>query len=215
MIAIVLIMALLLYVGVLTDAFTILALSTISVVIVYKGKMLYKHAHYAYILATIVAVLAMIFYQSPYVSYIQRGFLGYSFFLIVMFVGVLPNHWTLTRNIKINRGVFSILGFILISPHAWLRILGIVSFVNLYGIIAYALMVPLTIISFRIIRKQIPPKDWFRVQKAAYAIYGLLFVHLWMVALWQDRVVYAVLAALYVNNRLSKYAYYGRTYYKR
>ena len=121
-----------------------------------------------------------------------------------MFMGVLPNKWTLTRNLKKNRGVFSILAFMLISPHAIGHIFGFLGSVNLFGIIAYAIMVPLTIISFRVIRKEINPKDWFTIQKAAYLVYIALFTHLILISAWENKIVYAVLLTLYVNNKLIK-----------
>ena len=65
-------------------------------------------------------------------------------------------------------------------------------------------MVPLTIISFQIIRREIDNKDWIMIQKAAYGIYLILFVHLLFVAEWENKVVYAVLFTLYLNNKLIK-----------
>ena len=124
--------------------------------------------------------------------------------LVVMFAGVFPQKWTLTKNLRRNRGVFSILAFLFITPHAILHVLGVIGVVNLYGLAAYILMVPLTIISFRVIRKEIDPKDWFRIQKAAYAIYVLLFVHLLVVSSFENKIVYAVLLTLYVNNKFYK-----------
>ena len=196
MISIILVLALLLYMGVLSTSLTILALAGIVAVVGYKWPMLFKHASIFYVLSLIIAVLSVVFYTSEYVTYITRGYLGYALFFIVMMVGVLPNKWTFSRNIKRNRGVFSILGFLLISPHAFLHVFGFFSTINLFGIIAYVLMIPLTIISFRVIRKQISPKDWFTIQKAAYLIYIMLFTHIIWVGSWIDKVVYAVLATL-------------------
>ena len=121
-----------------------------------------------------------------------------------MMVGVLPNKSELARKIKKVRGVLSIMSFILITPHAMLHIFQIYSGVNLFGIVSYALMLPLTIISFQIIRREMKPKDWITVQKGAYIIYIALFAHLLWVGLWPDKVIYAILFTLYVNNKLIK-----------
>jgi len=190
--------------GVFSTALTIVTIAGIIITIGYKWPYIFKHASIYYIVALILSVVSVVFYTNDLVSYIVKGYLGYALFFTVMMMGVLPNKWTLTRNLKRNRGVFSILGFILISPHAFLHVFGFFSSINLFGIVAYVLMIPLTIISFRVIRKEISPKDWFTIQKAAYAIYIVLFAHLLFVGLWEDKVVYAVLATLYINNKLWK-----------
>jgi DMSO/TMAO reductase YedYZ heme-binding membrane subunit len=123
---------------------------------------------------------------------------------VVMVSGVLPKDWLLTRNLKRNRGMFSILSFIFISPHAISHALGLVGGISIFGIAAYILMIPLTIISFQIIRKEIDNKEWIKIQKAAYVIYLSLFIHLLVVADWENKVIYAVLFTLYVNNKLIK-----------
>jgi len=190
--------------NVLSTSLTIVTLAAMISVIGYKWPNVFKKAYIWYILGLIVAVLAVVFYRSNLVLYITRGYLGYAFFMVVMMVGVLPNRWTLSRNLKRHRGVFSILGFIMISPHAFLHVFGFFYNINLFGIVAYVLMIPLTIISFRIIRKEIAVKDWFTIQKAAYGIYISLFIHLLMVGAWEDKIVYAVVATLYINNKLLK-----------
>lgn len=204
MISIIFILLALLGLGYLSNAFSILAVAGIVVTVSYKYPSFFKKEVLFYIIALIVSVVGAVFYQESWTFYITKGIIGYGFLTVVMFVGVLPNKWTVSRNIKRYRGVFSILAFILISPHALLRIFGVMGSVNLYGIAAYVIMVPLTIISFRIIRREINPKDWFTIQKAAYAVYGILFIHLMVVAAWPDKVVYGILLTLYINNKLIK-----------
>lgn len=204
MLSILLILGVLIFLGVLSNAFTILALSGMIIVVGYKFKDLYKKAYIFYSIAFVITILGTIFYEEYYSRIIQGGLLGYSFILVVMFVGVLPNKSILSRHIKRNRGSFSILGFIFISSHAFLHLFTPFGGVNLFGLAAFVIMVPLTIISFRIIRREIAPKDWFTIQKAAYAVYILLFIHLFMVSNTENRVVYAVLGALYINNRVLK-----------
>jgi DMSO/TMAO reductase YedYZ heme-binding membrane subunit len=63
-------------------------------------------------------------------------------------------------------------------------------------------MVPLTFISFKVIRKEMSSKDWFQIQKIAYVIYITLFVHLLVVSEGMDTIFYAVFATLYINNKL-------------
>ena len=189
---------------VLPNALTVVALSGMITIVSYKCKDLYKKAAVFYVLALIITILGIVFYEGYYFRVIQGGLLGYSFILVVMMVGVLPNHIELSRHVKRNRGMLSILGFIFISSHAFLHVFELIGGVNLFGLVSYVVMVPLTLISFRVVRNEINPKDWFRIQKAAYVIYVLLFVHLIMVAGSTDKIIYAVLLTVYVNNKLLK-----------
>jgi len=204
MIGVILVLVTLLVLGVLPNSLNVLVVSGIISVISYKYRDFFKKSVIFYVIALIVVGISVWFYQESWTYLITKGIIGYGFIVVVMFVGVLPNKWTLSRNIKKNRGTYSILGFILISPHAILRVFGVLGSVNIFGIAAYVIMIPLTIISFRVIRKEIDPKDWFMIQKAAYVIYGLLFIHLIVVAGYPDKIVYAVLLTLYVNNKLIK-----------
>jgi DMSO/TMAO reductase YedYZ heme-binding membrane subunit len=160
--------------------------------------------YYLYPLGLILGVISVFFYKDFYLRYVLNGLIGYGFFLVVMMVGVLPNKWTLSRRIKKVRGNLSILGFILISPHALMHIFGVFGTIDLFGIAAYALMVPLTIISFKVIKREIKPADWLKIQKGAYGIYLLLFVHLLVVSSWENKIIYAVIVTIYINNKLIK-----------
>lgn len=199
-----LILLVLVVLGVLNNSLTVVTLGLIITLVSYKFKDLYKKAHIFYIIAVIVTVLGIVFYEDYYTRIIQGGLLGYSFILVVMMIGVFPNKYELTRHVKRNRGMLSILGFIFITSHVFLHLFEMIGGVNLFGLIAYVIMIPLTIISFRIIRNEINPKDWFRIQKAAYLVYIALFVHLIMVAGNTDKIIYAVLLTLYANNKVIK-----------
>ena len=204
MVSIIFVLLLLLFFGILSNSLSILAISGIIIVVGYKYRNLFKKAYILYILALVIVALSVYFFTYDWVKYIEKGLIGYAFLLVVMITGTLPSKWALTINLKINRGVFSILAFILISPHAIYHVLGFSSGVNLFGIVAYVLMIPLTIISFKVVRKEIEVKDWIMIQKAAYIIYLALFVHLLMVASWENKIIYAVIFTLYLNNRFIK-----------
>lgn len=204
MVGVVLLLLMVLVLDVMTTSLNILAVAGIVTVLSYKWNTIFKNAYLWYIGAFALSIVAIIFYQEPVLQYVVRGYLGYGIFLVIMMVGILPNHWTLSRHIKKVRGILSILGFLLITPHALLHVLKVLDGINLFGIVAYVLMVPLTIVSFQIVRKEIAPKDWLTIQKAAYGIYLALFVHLLMVGDWPDKLVYAVLLTLYLNNKIRK-----------
>ena len=204
MVGVVLLLIMLLVLDVVSTAYNILAIAGIVTVLSYKWNHIFKHAVLWYLVAFIVSILSILFYDHVVFEYIVRGYLGYGIFLVVMMVGVLPNKWTLSRNIKKVRGVLSILGFLFITPHAFLHVFAYLDGVNLFGIVAYVLMIPLTIVSFQLVKKELSAKDWNTIQKGAYIIYLALFVHLLMVGDWPDKIVYAVILTLYVNNKLIK-----------
>ena len=201
MTSIIMVLILLVAVGILPNAFNIIAVSGVIVIFAYKFRDMFKKAYIFYLVGLIIASVSLYFYNSVYSEIIITGIIGYSFMFVVMISGVLPRVWLVTKNLRRNRGMFSILSFIFISPHAISHVLGLVGGINLFGIAAYVLMVPLTIISFQIIRKEIDNKDWIKIQKAAYVIYGLLFIHLLWVADWENKLVYGVLFTLYLNNK--------------
>lgn len=203
MLSIVLVMIGLVVLNILPNSLNILAIATIILIVGYKWKNLKKYSLYLYLFGFIIAVLSIYFNDSPILRIVYRGFLGYAFIFVVMFTGVLPNKWTLTRNLKKSRGTFSILAFIFISSHAILHLF--MNFgIDLFGLVSFVLMIPLTIISFQLIRKEMNPSDWFKIQKVAYGVYLLLFVHLLIVSSDVDKIFYAVFATLYINNKLIK-----------
>lgn len=204
MIGIILVLLMLLIVNVMTVSLNILAVAGIFTALLYKWPRIFQVRIVWYIGSLVLAVLAVIFHAEEWMYYVTRGYLPYAIFFIVMMVGIFPNHWTLSRSIKKHRGTLSIIGFILISPHAVLHVFEVFEGINLFGIVAYVLMVPLTIISFQVIKREIKPKDWLMVQKAAYIIYLALFAHLLWVGEWFDKVIYGMLLILYVNNKLLK-----------
>jgi len=204
MISVILVLLLALVSGILSNSFTIIAISGLIVAILVRFNNVLKKAYIFYGLFFVIGILTFIYYQSPYLRLFTRGFVGYGFFLVVMFAGVFPNKLGVTRVLKKYRGELSILGFISISAHAMLHVLSIYSTIDLFGLAAYVIMIPLTFISFKVIRKEIPVKEWFTIQKGAYFIYVLLFVHLLVVSAWENKIVYAVLLTLYLNNKLIK-----------
>jgi len=135
----------------------------------------------------VVGIIALAFGVSEGHNFFNEGFLGVSFFLIVMFTGVLSKG-KLKRNLSQIRAQYAIIGFILISGHAlpylfYLLEEGLI-FIHLtipFGIICYVLFVPLFITSFMIIRRRMTFTQWKRIHKFAYLEYGLMFFHLFLI----------------------------------
>ena len=147
----------------------------------YGGKFIRKHNVKIYIVFTVVSVLMFILQTKAFATPFIQGFLGLSFYYLVMVTGALKKGSTLKIKLTGVRREFSILGFITILPHAtkylleWLY--GDIEF-PIFGVIGFVLMIPLFITSFQSIRKHMTQKSWKRLQSVAYVIYILLFVHL-------------------------------------
>ena len=204
MFAILLIFIFILFTNAAPSSLNMLLYSFSFLILIYKSLFFFKNEVVLYVLSFIISVLSMIFYDLNIFSYLISGQIGLSLFLIVMFTGVFPIQWSLTKSLIKLRGTLSILGFILISSHALLHLFEIIGGINIFGIAAYALMIPLTIISFKTIRREINARDWKNIQKASYLIYLILFAHVISIASWFDIVIYAVLMTLYLNNKLYK-----------
>ena len=70
----------------------------------------------------------------------------------------LSYYWRFGRQYKgmlfltlFTNALGTILGFILITPHAFLHAFGFFTTIDLFGIATYVVMIPLTLVSFKII----------------------------------------------------------------
>jgi len=177
----------------------VLVLSLMLLLIAYRYKRNTKFDPLVYGLATSMTVLA-IFVD---VGLIRSGLLGFSMLNIVMFTGVLPDHWDLTKKLKTYRSFYSILGVIFILPHGYFHLF-VDQEIRLFGIAAIVLILPLFLTSFQRIKKEMQLNEWVKLQKLSYVVYLLLFIHLISVAQGYGKIVYAVMLTLYVNNKLVK-----------
>ncbi|HKL47982.1 MAG TPA: ferric reductase-like transmembrane domain-containing protein, partial [Candidatus Izemoplasmatales bacterium] len=96
---------------------------------------------------------------------------------------------------------YSILGFIIITSHGVYQLIEYINesiSIPIIGIIAYAIMIPLFITSFKIIRKKMTPKNWLNLQKLAYLVYIGLFIHLIINAEMPNLAIYIIGFIIYV-----------------
>ncbi|MFA7051377.1 MAG: ferric reductase-like transmembrane domain-containing protein, partial [Bacilli bacterium] len=145
------------------------------------GKFIRKHNVKLYIAAAIISILAFIFKDQTITTPIIQGFLGLSFFYLVMLTGAIDKKHKIKAKLVGLRREYSILGFIFISPHALnytIQGLNGTRSLEWFGLISFVLMIPLFITSFVTIRKKMKAKTWNLIQSAAYIIYILLFIHL-------------------------------------
>ncbi len=177
----------------------VLVLSFMLFLIVYKYVRKPKYDYLLYIFALILTVISLL----VDIEYVRSGLIAFSMFNIVLFTGVLPDRWQITGKLKAYRVLYSILGFILILPHVFINLF-VDQQINFFGIGAAVIMIPLFITSFNFVKKEMKVEEWIKLQKAAYLVYILLFVHLISVADWYGKIIYAVMLTLYVNNKLLK-----------
>lgn len=180
-------------------AVDILVLTILFVLLSYRYTRKTKYDWLYYVGATLMAILS-IFLTIPYV---QEGIIGYGLLNVVMFTGVLPDQWKLTVKLRAYRAFYSILGFILIVPHAFLNLF-VDKQIDIFGIAAMIIMIPLFITSFNVVKKEVQSAEWVKLQKVSYSVYMAIFIHLLVVADWPGKVLYGILMTLYINNKLVK-----------
>lgn len=179
-----------------------------SVLAFFQGKFIRKHNVVLYILFTILSIGSFITrYKIPFTEPFNQGYIGLSFLYIVMMAGALNDSSSLRKKLMGVRREYSIIGFILITPHGLKYLIeflqGDIRFEWL-GVIPYVIMIPLFITSFMIIRKRFTFQTWKNIQKFAYLVYILIFIHLIIVAEIPNLAVYIVLFVPYIILKLVK-----------
>lgn len=178
-----------------------------------------KHHTIIYIIFTIICVITSTLRQVPIFMPFYKGFLGLAIFYVVMIIGVLNKKTKLYKRLYSIRAELSIIGFIVLTPHAIFFIIdkffGLGRF-ELIGLIAYIIMVPLFILSFKKIRAKFQFYNWKRIQNFAYLAYVLIFVHLILSASLQTNLIlYLVLFIPYLIYKPIYYYKNERDFYKR
>ncbi|MGD9887413.1 MAG: ferric reductase-like transmembrane domain-containing protein [Bacilli bacterium] len=147
----------------------------------YFGNTIRKKATILYFIILLLSAIAFYFREISLFLFINQGFLGFSFFYLVMLAGALKNQTNLRKKLIGVRKEYSILGFLSILPHAIGKLLlGLTGELTIawFGIATFIIMIPLFITSFSFIRRKMSPKSWSSLQKLAYVIYLLIMVHL-------------------------------------
>ncbi len=145
------------------------------------SKQIRKHQVILYLLVTVISILTFVKFDFPLLKPFAQGFLGLAFFYLVMLAGALPDKTKFRKALMSVRKEYSIIGFIVATPHA---IHYLIEYLNgeisipIFGIIAYVIMIPLFITSFVFVRKRMSNKSWKNLQRFAYITYTLLAIHL-------------------------------------
>lgn len=199
-----------------------------------------KNPWYYYSLAIIVATATTIFeiyklvYNVKLSGFIQileiasiKGIIPIAFFALVMFAGVLCKKWLVTRKLLIIRSQLAIIASILMLPHGIIYLVKFLIFslpglfssspfplayftFTIIGIIAFFIMLPLFITSFKEIRIKMKGSDWKKYQKCAYIFYLLSYLHIIIILLnddtidWLKIITYTVIFGAYTIGKLIK-----------
>ena len=162
-------------------------------------KPLKKHSFIFYIIAAaLTAVVSVCDFKglprevnTYLVGLVTRGTLATAFWCVVMWTGALPNGSKLMKELMPVRGELSIFAAFLTFGHVIalggryiIRFFTEAGKLNndiftstLISIIMVLVMVPLTILSFRKVRKKIKASTWKKIQRTAYIFYALIYVH--------------------------------------
>ena len=125
----------------------------------------------------------------------SRGALGAAFWAVVMFTGALPNGSAPIKKLMPIRGELSITAAVLTLSHiVTFGIRYLTSLVNgrtgsgdafrnfvITFVLSAAMtliMIPLTVMSFKAVRKKMAAKTWKKIQCFAYLFYAMIYIHI-------------------------------------
>lgn len=145
--------------------------------LVFIGPIIEKHQMSFIMLAIALNIVSYVF-QSQFIDWtVFSGQFSLALFMLVIFAGLMPKDSMYRQVIEPVRGDLSIYGFIYLVPHLALNLSRVLNGDQLTGLIAYVLMVPLIITSFRSVRRQVDPHMWLHMHKISYVVYALLYLH--------------------------------------
>lgn len=172
-------------------------------------KFIKKHSILCYIVTGIISLLIIIasysgaissfppFIKNNIMPLFTKSTFATSIFVVVMYTGALKNGSKLMKILMPIRAELSIIASILTLAHniSFGRYHFVTLFTNpksmslnmilaaIISIILIAIMIPLMITSFPMIRKKMKYKSWKMLQKSAYAFYGLIYIHVMLIML--------------------------------
>ncbi|MBU3160002.1 ferric reductase-like transmembrane domain-containing protein [Clostridium frigoris] len=158
----------------------------------------------------------------------MRGHISIAFFILVMFAGALNSKWKISRKLLSIRAELAIIASIFIIPHSLIyfvrfialklpEMINIGMIPTLYigyiivGIIAFIIMIPLFITSFKKIRRKMQNGQWRKLQKRAYIFYFLAYIHILLILLSKKEIdllklsSYTIIFGTYTILKLIKY----------
>ena len=159
-----------------------------------------------YIPAAVLAVASVVVTQSDInitnnfvrdyvIAIFSRGALGAAFWAVVMWTGALPNGSALIKKLMPVRGELSITAAVLTLAHiVTFGMRYITSLINgrtgsgsafrdfiitcVLSLAMTLIMLPLTVMSFKKIRRKMNAKTWKKIQRLAYLFYAMIYIHI-------------------------------------
>lgn len=218
---------------------TLIAVTIISILLS-RGK-LNKTAGYFYAGALLVNLISTyLSFKIPegegspvlqiFIRVMRQGHVGISFLVIVMMLGALKKNKVVVDLFKI-RGELSILSVIFLFNHFVYYLVKIAmslpkwhtmsktalvftSMVSLLSIWAWIICIPLFVTSFKSVRRKMNAGRWKAIQRYAYIMYALVYLHIMFAFLSKpnfyaysfDIMIYSGVFWIYLCLRLQRYA---------
>lgn len=180
---------------------TIILLTSLSafLISIFGYRFIRKYRYYIF---AITAMLVLVF-GTEEANIVSFGYVPLGLFLVVMFSGVL-NKGLIRKRLFMVRAELAIIASIFLIPHvlAFLEYyLDDIGFFNAnisfyFGVLALVVMIPLSVTSFRFIRKYFSYQQWKLLHRLSYLFYGLIAGHL--ILIQNDRMIlYIVMFSVY------------------
>ncbi len=184
----------------LSDILSALVCMTVTLLVSFPLAGPLKRHPWAFYLAAGAVTAVYLWYRQtgtyvPGIQFIidtmQKGYLASFFLMIVMFTGALDEDSTARRTLQPIRAELSIISFILVIGHvaaflpAYLPHLSRVLSTHSYVAVSLALALALTalyallsLLSLRALRHRMPYRVWKGIQRLAYLMVVLLYLHI-------------------------------------
>ncbi|HPY85712.1 MAG TPA: FMN-binding protein [Ruminococcus flavefaciens] len=177
-------------------------------------------------------VISSPFVKNYVLGIFSRGALAAALWAVVMYAGALPNGSAPIKKLMPIRGELSIFAAAVTLSHIvtygmkYINSLinkrtgtdsALVQFTatSIISLVMVLIMLPLTVISFKAIRKKINPKKWKNIQRFAYIFYALIYAHIMVLFVPKAKlgqegymfsiIVYTLVFAVYAAMRIRKW----------
>lgn len=183
----------------------IISLSIVTAAVIFLDKPLKKQPSVFYVTAAVLTAFSIVidhsdiavssFVKDNVLALFTRGALGAALWAVVMWTGALPNGSAAIKKLMPIRGELSITAAIITSSHIVTYGVQYITDIardrmgsgdafrdfvitSIVCLIMVLIMTPLTIMSFKTIRKKMNAKTWKKIQRSAYIFYALIYVHI-------------------------------------
>lgn len=197
-----------------------------------------SHPKTSYIISLLVSLGVIYLYFSEitkglpkefvqyFLNIFKRGIFATTIFMIVMYLGCVTKHNSLTKKLMNIRGEISIIGCIFALTHniiygrryfIWL-LFDRTQFKNTNQFIAailsailVVLMIILMVTSFKCVRNKMTATSWKNIQRLAYPFFYIIYIHIMTLYATKfdkkifDIVVYTIIYLTYTILRIRKY----------